>query len=289
MSGLRVRGGRIGTGVALVAAFLLGSATYGAVQFASAAGSGTTYYGCVTKGALSKVGTKLPTCAKGATLISWNSKGQPGTPGTNGTNGTSMTVSVGAPTGTCTSGDSDMAATGEVYICKSGAWSDTGVSLKGATGALGLTGPQGPQGVTANTCTSIPGPNENFSFCTLSPGSPGTDLAFVDLENTLLIQTQLSYAYMNGANLDNANLSQSDLVNANLDNANLTNAELNSANLENADLYLTNLTDADLSNANLTGAGMIGANVTGVTWSDTGCPDGTLSNSDGNTCVGHGA
>jgi hypothetical protein len=52
------------------------------------------------------------------------------------------------------------------------------------------------------------------------------------------------------------------------------------------------LTDADLTNANLTdarliGAHLAGATLTGIIWSHTTCPDGTNSNHDGNTCVGH--
>ena len=45
---------------------------------------------------------------------------------------------------------------------------------------------------------------------------------------------------------------------------------------------------ANLSSSNLIGAsGLKTATLTGVTWSKTACPDGTLSNNDGGTCVGH--
>ena len=38
------------------------------------------------------------------------------------------------------------------------------------------------------------------------------------------------------------------------------------------------LTDAVLTNADLTGANLTGAILTDVTWSNTTCPDGTLTN-----------
>jgi hypothetical protein len=80
----------------------------------------------------------------------------------------------------------------------------------------------------------------------------------------------------------------------------------------------TNLTGANLSDSNLngcvgaancpSGAGLVGANFTGAdflgatfsrggggvtlgnnTWSNTTCPDGTNSDSDGSTCINNGA
>jgi hypothetical protein len=62
---------------------------------------------------------------------------------------------------------------------------------------------------------------------------------------------------------------------------------LRGAQLTNADLRGVNLAGADLSGANLNGANLIGAKVDGVVWNDTTCPDGTNSNSEGGTCLGH--
>ncbi len=39
--------------------------------------------------------------------------------------------------------------------------------------------------------------------------------------------------------------------------------------------------------SNFTGADLSGADLSGFTWDDTICPDGTNSNDNGNTCVGH--
>ena len=103
----------------------------------------------------------------------------------------------------------------------------------------------------------------------------------------------LNNALLTNANLKGADLSCSagidqgcSLLNnavlngANLSNANLTSAEISNANLNNANLSGANLTGADLYGSNLTGA-----TLSGITWSDTICPDGSNSNSDGGTCA----
>jgi hypothetical protein len=47
---------------------------------------------------------------------------------------------------------------------------------------------------------------------------------------------------------------------------------------------LANLSGANLNGADVTGAGAL----LGVTYSNTTCPDGTDSDNDDGTCVGHG-
>jgi uncharacterized protein YjbI with pentapeptide repeats len=60
------------------------------------------------------------------------------------------------------------------------------------------------------------------------------------------------------------------------------------ANLSGANLIGANLSNANLSQTNLELAtGMSTAALTGVIWSKTTCPDGTNSNKDGGTCIGH--
>ena len=54
-----------------------------------------------------------------------------------------------------------------------------------------------------------------------------------------------------------------------------------------ANLTGANLKGANLTGANLTRATLTGANLSGVTWSNTTCPDGTNSNNNGGTCLGH--
>jgi len=76
-------------------------------------------------------------------------------------------------------------------------------------------------------------------------------------------------------------------VTANLSDANLKDVNLSRANLVNAKLIGANLRNVVFTNATLLGAQLQGANVNGALWSNTMCPDGTNSNSNGGTCRGH--
>jgi hypothetical protein len=75
--------------------------------------------------------------------------------------------------------------------------------------------------------------------------------------------------------------------------AHLAGCNLSGLNLAGADLAGADLVGANFNKANLVGADLAGATVTAttnfnkVTWSDTTCPDGTNSNADGGTCIGH--
>jgi hypothetical protein len=59
----------------------------GSVAIATASSSGTTYYACLHKGTLSKVGTSKASCPSGYKLISWNSVGPQGLRGVTGPKG----------------------------------------------------------------------------------------------------------------------------------------------------------------------------------------------------------
>jgi phospholipase C len=80
---------------------------------------------------------------------------------------------------------------------------------------------------------------------------------------------------------------QIDLRNAAIHGDNLKGVDLEGAELMGADLQGVNLLGADLANANLTGATLQGTNTNKVIWSNTTCPDGSNSSSDGGTCQGH--
>jgi ABC-type phosphate transport system substrate-binding protein len=88
-------------------------------------------------------------------------------------------------------------------------------------------------------------------------------------------------------NLSGISLSGASLPSADLSEANLSRADLTGANLERANLTGANLNRADLSRADLSGADLSGANLNNVIWSGSTCSDGTNSNNDGNTCLGH--
>ena len=95
------------------------------------------------------------------------------------------------------------------------------------------------------------------------------------------------HATLAGCNLQGANLAGAYLKDGDLSDANLKSANLARANLSGANLQGANLKGANLTNANLAGAGLNGANVKDVVWSHTVCPDGTNSDSNGGTCMGH--
>lgn len=73
----------------------------------------------------------------------------------------------------------------------------------------------------------------------------------------------------------------------NLSSSNFTGAAFNQATLTTTNMTNSNFTNADFTSADLTGASTTGATFTGATWSNTTCPDGTNSDADGGTCVGH--
>jgi phospholipase C len=130
----------------------------------------------------------------------------------------------------------------------------------------------------------------------------GDDFANGDLSNAKLATAQFQGAFLPGADLsgadlrvveaEGADLAGDDLTNAKLDDAKLQGANLAGADLTGASARIAQLQGADLQGANLTGADLrlaklTGANLRGVTWSNTTCPDGTNSSSDGGTCQGH--
>jgi hypothetical protein len=110
--------------------------------------------------------------------------------------------------------------------------------------------------------------------------------------------TLSAYPLQNGAlTLNKAIISGCDLRKAALGGANLNkvvaigaylrDAVLQGTNLNGANLAQAYLAGANLSGANLSGATLKGANLSGVHWNNTTCPDGTNSNNDGGTCIGH--
>jgi hypothetical protein len=66
---------RIVAAVVVTAALSIGVMS---VMTAGATTPNATYYACLAKGKLSKVGTTSPTCSSKASVISWNSVGPPG-------------------------------------------------------------------------------------------------------------------------------------------------------------------------------------------------------------------
>jgi hypothetical protein len=117
-----------------------------------------------------------------------------------------------------------------------------------------------------------------------APTTRGPNLSGQNLKNTPLASAYLVGATMTGSNLNKGDLEGALLVNADLSGANLNQADLSGALLNGANLSGANLNGADLTSANLTGANLTGANLANVVWSNTTCPDGSNSDSDGGSC-----
>jgi hypothetical protein len=141
---------------------------------------------------------------------------------------------------------------------------------------------------------------------------PGADLRYCDYHDARLLGVDVAGADLTGAKLDGADLNGADLAGVNFGGDSLrhledltgvifSNANLSGANMDRTYLFGSpmdgaNVTDArfasafvigvDFSNAILTGADLRDAqSLEYPTWSNTTCPDGTNSTTDGGTCT----
>jgi hypothetical protein len=104
-----------------------------------------------------------------------------------------------------------------------------------------------------------------------------------NLSNLNLVGVYFVNAPLAGANLSGSNLTSAIFIGTNLNGANLSNSNFKGANFAGA-----NLTGANLTGATLKGAtGLKTATLTNITWNNTTCPDSTISNNNGGTCIGH--
>jgi uncharacterized protein YjbI with pentapeptide repeats len=107
----------------------------------------------------------------------------------------------------------------------------------------------------------------------------GANLAGADLSRAVFDLADLTGATLsNGANLDGASFTS-----ATLRSANLSQSTFKGANFKGADLRGANLSDANFQGA----TDLRSADLRDVVWGNTTCPDGTNSNQNGGTCLGH--
>jgi uncharacterized protein YjbI with pentapeptide repeats len=185
----------------------------------------------------------------------------------------------------------------ETYVDSNGCIYIEGENLSHANwGDLSSRNMQGADFISTNM-QEIYAPNMNFVASYWNNViARGADFSNSDLsggtrfENTDLTDANFSGSNLFGAVIDgtnsaiNANFTNATLSRSQLDNLNLSGANLTGASLAQADLWGANLTGANLTNANLQGADLTGANLTDVIWSNTTCPDGTLSDNNGGFC-----
>lgn len=181
-----------------------------------------------------------------------------------------------------------------------------------------VQGPQGPQGTPGTTSNSgLPFTCNNCALFPYGEKFRGKDFSNAQIRNTEFISADLTGVIFKGAwlasngftsaNLTGADFSElsRDVIqsapagmnfysqNLNFRSANLTNATfegsiVHSFDFRSADLKNTNFTNAIIRQSKFQGAmNASTANFTGATWESTTCPDGTNSDSNGNTCVGH--
>jgi hypothetical protein len=94
----------------------------------------------------------------------------------------------------------------------------------------------------------------------------GAFLQGVNLDKANLVRSNFHNADVRGASLESAELTDANLTGANLRNANLQGAELNGADLTDADLTDSKLQGANLAETNLDNAILRGADMTRVRW-----------------------
>jgi hypothetical protein len=131
------------------------------------------------------------------------------------------------------------------------------------------------------------------------------NFANTDLTNAVIGEGSLNGTVFTGANLTSVAVKNEGTSNHLIQKANFTDANfeggiyfLHETSFNNADLHgvswvgstisgVPTFEGSDFSNANLTGTDFSSAILTSAIWSNTICPDGTNSDDNGNTCIGH--
>jgi hypothetical protein len=176
----------------------------------------------------------------------------------------------------------------------------------------GPPGPQGPAGDTGglNEYFGLPFFCNNCFFSNLGTRFVEKDFSYAQIVRSAFDDTDMhgvkfNNAYLRSNTFNNANLTGADMSdmqalpnfgysrdnsfqNANLSNVNFSNSYVQDSDFRNANLSNANFTNAIIKGSNFQGAtNMSSATFAGATWDNSTCPDGTNSNSNGNTCANH--
>lgn len=172
----------------------------------------------------------------------------------------------------------------------------------------GPAGPQGSPGAASSTglpffcggCLLAPYADKfagkDFSKAQIN----NSDFNGADLHGVIFKGGLFTNVWFNNANLVGADLSDmhpapglgtisgNEFKNANLTNANFSNSQIGNNDFRGANMQNVNLSNTSLGGVNFSGAqNMSTADITSTTWNNCTCPDGSNSNGNGNTCVGH--
>lgn len=248
-----------------VVAFILGALLILGIQQVFA--DTTIYYACVkTNGGTIRVVAQGATCTNSETLISWNQQGPQGIQGVPGPSGAP------GPTGIPGSGGNGPFSNYVCIGCKYSVLND-GHSTANGFGNL----------ITGKDFSNAFIPQAGFNYGNV------TNTVFT---SATISESSFYYTNASGAKFNNAKMQGVDFTGAILSGADFTNTDLSPFTLQDPPYPTPSQTNiytyTNFTNADLTGAiGMASANVTGVIWSNTTCPDGSNSDSNGNTCLGH--
>jgi Pentapeptide repeats (8 copies)/Fibronectin type III domain len=130
-------------------------------------------------------------------------------------------------------------------------------------------------------------PGANLEYCNLRYAElDGLDLAGADFTGA-----RLTYSTFDGADLVSAEFGGDNLTQVTFDHADMQEVDLSGTYLYASSLQYADLTDASFDSASVIADDFTGANFTGVdlpyNWVSDTCPDGTNTDNDGGTRVGH--
>lgn len=273
-----------------LAAFVLGALLILGIQKVFA--DTTIYYACVkTSNGSIRMVTANTTCGSGETLISWNQTGPQGPQGIQGPPG---------PTGVPGTSGSSNGLGYSCYGCQLYPFANKfvdqdfsnsqiingnfygadvhGVNLKGSyLQGLDFTNANLTGADLSNLIDTYPQ--------AVDPNSAPFNGIGIMFTSANLTNINLSNDIFRGADFSNANLTGADFSNTSFP---VVNSTFGGVTFAGANLQSTNFTNAQFNKNDFTGAqNMNTANLTGTTWINVTCPDGTNSDSDGNTCNGH--
>lgn len=158
----------------------------------------------------------------------------------------------------------------------------------------GVQGPPGPAG--GNSELPFICPNCQLNGAGSSDEIFGSRLKNRDLTDAYMIQTRINGGDFSGTKFIRADLTNSGINNdqsmPNFSHTDFTDALLpfssvTGVSFANSNFTNTSFINTQIRNSDFTGSTMTGANFSGATWVNTTCPDGTNSDNNGNTCVGH--
>lgn len=277
----------------------------------------TTIYACVNNSTgILRIVSSTTICRNNETLLTWNQQGIQGPPGPAGSGGESPLGVFMCP-GCLFFGDEPSLAGKDFTgadLNNSQFGNDlsntifTNAFMSNVNMSANLLDNASFQNVTTinmrfgNPGSSTTGTNTNFSHMHGTNGQQGNLqilLHDVTLHNANFQNANISITVeddfvgrahntdLSGSNFSNAHLANSNFIDENYSNTHWVNADL-STGTQPASFDHTNLSNADFTGANLKGVTGLGTTtITGVTWSNTTCPDGTNSDNNGNTCIGH--